>query len=164
MAIMNTKFSQYIIIPRGGSINSLRESQKSSANDYNYRYADTGVIIYPLGAAIPVIQPGKGCIGVAIVQRIQITSSPEMTTAWFSFSKFDMSNTDDARKAKAYLSLYMTNIRDESMGDDENDVFIPGAIGSASSPEPRPSKHSSVFDDDDDDDDSFFNSIGRRRY
>ena len=91
-----------------------------------YEYTVSGEVFINLETAIPVIQQGKGCVGLGLVKKLTITKNS--TTIEFTCDQ--ISN----QAAEAYYSLYRTNT---ALGNDDSydsqDVLIPGAMATATS-------------------------------
>ena len=88
-----------------------------------------GTVLYPLETSLPIIQKGKGCIGLGMVSEITMTTSS--TRIVFSVSRVD---DDDA---KAYYRLYQNQVstsNDEDVYDASSDMVIPGMMVSSRQP------------------------------
>jgi hypothetical protein len=126
------KFSTFVVLDSETSLSSIRESRNS------YEYTDQGAIIYPLDTPLPIIRSGSGCIGIAVISRVNMTSSS--TTISFSVTQIDQAS------AKAYYGLYKnTASMNQSSTDDvysnSADVVIPGLIKPQSSKIKTPKRY-----------------------
>lgn len=86
-------------------------------------YSVTGEVYIPINTVVPVILKGTGCIGTAIVEEICMRS--ESTRITFLFDP-DISEQSKA----AYYALYRNQVTNTEDPYDNQDVFIPGAMGS----------------------------------
>ena len=100
---------------------------KLSSRRGEYVYTVNGDVIYPLETPLPVIQRGKGCIGVALVNSSTRTKSS--TTINFAMSKVSKTEAD------AYYTLYRNQISmsnsEEDAYENASDMVIPGMMTSA---------------------------------
>lgn len=88
-----------------------------------------GTVLYPLETSLPIIQKGKGCIGLGMVSETTMTTSS--TRIVFRVSRV---NDDDA---KAYYRLYQNQVstsNDEDVYDASSDMVIPGMLTSSRHP------------------------------
>lgn len=88
------------------------------------RWTVTGTCLYPLETSLPVILKGKGCIGVAMISKLEITA--ESTTIYF-----DMKGVSEA-DSRAYYNLYRNQMSSSAYVEDPydtDDQLIPGIGG-----------------------------------
>lgn len=107
------KLLQFIVVDGNTSV---RRGENS--------YTVTGECYLPLESSIPVIQKGRGCIGLGIVKELNITVSSTRI-------KFEMYKDIAKDKRDAYYELYQSSASVTENADDpyENtDTFIPGAM------------------------------------
>lgn len=82
-----------------------------------------GAVIYPLETPLPIIQKGKGCIGIGMISEVNMTTSS--TRIVFKVSKV---NIDDGN---AYYRLYQNQVsavNDDDAYDAAADMVIPGMM------------------------------------
>ena len=103
---------------------SLKSKRMVSSNRYHHTL--NGEVYIQPETPVPVIQKGKGCIGIGMVSELRITASS--TTIIFEVRETTESNME------AYYALYRNQISVTPSSDsyDESDVIIPGAIRSVS--------------------------------
>jgi len=150
------QISMFLVIDANVSVRSMAVDRD------HYAYTNQGSIIYQFGVPVPIIKKGKGCIGLAVIEKIEM--SADTTMAYFTVTEI----SDQA--ASAYYNLYRNTV---SMGTDassdiyENasEMIIPGIAGSMVTPTSSKKKRKSYgnnyrngfgslsndFDDDDDD-------------
>lgn len=92
-----------------------------------------GMQIFNIGQLVPIIQSGKGCIGLAHINELHIRSTA--TTVIYTYSEL----SDE--KAGFLYGLYRNNVsmnRNSGSGDiyDNEDMIIPGAFGRKAEPKP----------------------------
>lgn len=97
----------------------VEENMRNGRN----KYTVSGECYLPCGTTFPVIQKGKGCIGLGMVKSLYITQT---TTE----IEFDLSREISKEKKNAYYDLYR-NVLSTSKTDDpygDSDQIIPGAM------------------------------------
>lgn len=102
----------------------IDDSLRAKRSGYDeYSHCMNGAVFVPLETPIPVIQKGKGCVGVGMVSKIIMTASS--TTIIFTVEDTTESN------AKAYYDLYRNQVSLSNEKDvyDNSDVVIPGVMG-----------------------------------
>lgn len=120
---MNLEIENYLVLESNApSLSGLKEGK-------HWKYSVSGPHIYPIDVSIPIIRKGEGCVGLAVIQSLMITSYRTDIT-------FNVYSVDNAA-GKAYYNLYRDNINtgmnksDDEYADSE-DVLIPGLMGSSS--------------------------------
>lgn len=142
---MNLQFKNYLAM-------SEKEFRNLNHGAGVSDYTDSGIILYTIGASVPVIVKGKGCMANAMIKKLTITSKGTTVT-------FQLEEINSALADAAYTMYRATISSGNSGGDiyeDAKDAFIPGAFKGKSS--------TSLKDEDDDDFDfSPINPSKRRR-
>ena len=118
-----------------------------------YSYTESGNLIAPIGASIPLIVKGHSCQGYAVIKSILI----EKNTTTFTFTV----KTVDSDTAKAIYGVYMSSGGHGSSGDvyeDASSANIPGLYQGK-----RSATSVNMSDDDDDDDLPMVRSFGKRK-
>lgn len=88
------------------------------SRDKTYQYTVGGAVIFPVGAYVPVIRSGDGCLGIA--QIISTEMRETSTTVTFKFVERD-------GNYQALYKLYKLNARMQKTGSDEDeDSYYPG--------------------------------------
>lgn len=98
---------------------------KSYKEHGTYSYANTGLLLYQVGAILPIIRKGSGCMGLGVVLGYSTTGNTT-TVSFKAMGKVPKEDRD------AYFRLYRMNAgvsSDESDPYDSTDAFIPGAMG-----------------------------------
>lgn len=120
--------------------------------DFNCKkgqYTISGLVIFPVGSAIPIIKKGRGCIGIADIKSFKVTEGT--TTVTFKYQE----TTKDSASAYYDLFLINTNSSESASGDfyDNTDQLIPGAMGlkpsKSSSNDTNKRRKSRFYDEDD---------------
>lgn len=95
-------------------------------------YSVSGECYLPLETTVPVIQKGRGCIGLGIVKELNITVSSTRI-------KFVIYKDIAKEKRDAYYELYQNSASENTDDPYENtDAFIPGAmVGKSKQPTRR---------------------------
>ena len=96
-----------------GSLRSFRDGK-------GYAFTLSGENYIPLATPIPIIQKGHGCVGIGMVEELNITQTS--TTIYFKAEEV----SDNS--AKAYYNLYRNQISVSSNTDysGQEDTLIPG--------------------------------------
>ena len=99
---------QFIIVDSDARMRDTRDTKT------RYTYAMPGSVLLPVGSYVPVIRAGRGCLGIARVESIEIRE--ESTTV--TFTMVDKNGNYDA-----IYTLYKLNAgrMDEDYGDDGYD-------------------------------------------
>ncbi len=105
-------------------------------DDKNYTFNTLERYIYQIGAIVPVIVAGYGCIGLGTVTEFTIKKNNGQVSFKFTSASSEL--------CKNLYNMYRNNISSDD-STDFNDVVIPGAF------RPKPAKKGCVIDDDDDD-------------
>ena len=92
-----------------------------------FHYTANGSLYFPLETSIPVIEKGKGCIGIGFITEIRVRKSS--TTIYFTLNK------TSKEYAIAYYALYQNQLTSKGTEDpyDDTDVIIPGMMTSVPS-------------------------------
>ena len=128
---------QFIAMDKTEWNNMARSRKRNSA----YEYTESGNLIAPIGATIPLIVKGHSCQGYAVIKSILI----EKNTTTFTFTV----KTVDDSTAKAIYSLFQSAGGHGSSSDryeDAANASIPGIY------QGRRTATSVEMSDDDDDD------------
>jgi len=137
---MNFTASNFITIPRNSSINQYRTGRNT------FEYSDNGIIVYPIGM-VPVIEKGRGCIGIATVTSF--TVGQELTNVKFKYREFQ-NNPRDKALAEAFYSMYRNNLETSDASEyGAEDVFIPGAMATPITSRKHQSNNSYLKSEDD---------------
>lgn len=107
-----------------------------------------GYCLFNIGAYVPIIVKGVGCIGTARIRTILL--SKDTTSVRFVY------NPINEKEGEVHYTMYRNIVSNMSDEDYEfsQDAIIPGlATGKKKKNPYAKSSLSSIFDDDDDDDD-----------
>lgn len=92
-----------------------------------------GMQLFNIGNLVPIIQSGKGCIGLAHINSLLINETS--TTVYYTFVE------TSKEQEKVLYGLYRNDVsmnRNSGSSDiyDNEDMIIPGAFGRRSEPKP----------------------------
>lgn len=140
---------QFIAMDKNEWNTMARSGKRNSA----YEYTESGNLIAPIGATIPLIVKGHSCQGYAVIKSILI----EKNTTTFTFTV----KTLDEATAKAVYTMYQSAGGHGSSSDrfeDASSAAIPGLY------QGRRTATSVDMDDDDDDDLPMTRGFGNKKF
>lgn len=114
----NIKMMNHVVLDSGTRLSAIRVKKNL------YQYTEQGMLLYPIGSLVPIIEKGYGCIGIATVKSL--TMDANSTTVIFTVSEVDKST------ANTLYGMYRNNATVMGNNDDpysNTDQIIPGAIG-----------------------------------